>query len=145
MVSNKETISRLKFIGKIQKGEKINVRNMQVQPESYLTSLTRTFFNVDNRQNALLFIHDTINRSFEILSVYEKSDDDSEKVMYAHLVRDLNHAKQGLINLKETYNYDRKICCDLQVLLEIIDAKMLGKHITDICSEQDLNQDNLLS
>ena len=145
MVSNKETISRLKFIGKIQKGEKINVRNMQVQPESFITSLTRTFFNVDTRQNALLFIHDTVNRAFEILTVYEKSEDESEKVMYSHLIRDLNQAKQGLINLKETYNYDRKVCCDLQVLLEIIDAKMLGKNISDICSEADLNQDNLLS
>ena len=145
MVSNKETISRLKFIGKIQKGEKINVRNLQVQPDSFLTSLSRTFFNVDNRLNTLHFVQETINRSFEILNTYECSTDDSEKIMYTHLIHDLNNAKIGLINLKETYAYDRKVCCDLQVLLEIIDAKMLGKNITNVIPESDLQQDNIMS
>ena len=30
----------------------------------------------------------------------------------------------GLLNLKETYSYDIKFCCDIDVLLQMINAKL---------------------
>ena len=55
MESDKEVISRLKFIGKIQKGEKINVKYMFVQPKGIATRISRTIINQDNRNNTLNF------------------------------------------------------------------------------------------
>jgi len=56
MDSNQEIISRLKFIGRIKKGEKINTRHMYVQPDGLGTSFSRTFVYQDNRGNALNFV-----------------------------------------------------------------------------------------
>ena len=44
--------------------------------------------------------------------------------MCLNLVNDLKNSKNGIINLKETYNNDIKFTCDLDTLLEIIEAKL---------------------
>ena len=62
---NKETISRLKFIGKIQIGDKVNLRYMYIQPDGLLTQISRSLLQ-DNRNKTLSFLQDTINKTFEI-------------------------------------------------------------------------------
>ena len=46
--------------------------------------------------------------------------------MCKHLIRDLQNTKSGLNNLKETYISDVKFCCDMDTLLQLIDAKLAG-------------------
>lgn len=124
MDNNQEIISRLKFIGKIKKGEKINTRYMYVQPDGLFTSLKRTFITQDNRSNTLSFIQETIARSFELLITYERSTSDADKTLSKHLVKDLVEAIKGLINLKTTYISDTKFCCDMDAALELINARL---------------------
>lgn len=126
MDTNKEVISRLKFIGKINKDEKINVRYMFVQPDDIATRLSRTFYNKDNRGNTLNFIRTTIDRSFEIISTYMTSEKEFERKMCENIVRDLRCAKNGITNLKGTYVTDIKFCCDMDTILQDIDAKLTG-------------------
>jgi hypothetical protein len=73
MESDKEIISRLKFIGKIQKGEKINVKHMCIQPEGFITTISRTLINQCNRHTCLIFIKNTILKSFELAYSYKIS------------------------------------------------------------------------
>jgi hypothetical protein len=47
--------------------------------------------------------------------------------MCANLISDLRNSKNGLNNLKETYNLDVKFVCDLDTLLQTIDAKLDGE------------------
>ena len=124
MENNKEIFSRLKFIGKIQIGEKINLKYLLLQEDGLITQLTRTIFQ-DNRNKTLIFINDTINKSFELLKCYDKSKKLSEKILCANLISDLRHSKNGLQNLKETYATDLKFVCDIDCLLQLIDAKLL--------------------
>jgi hypothetical protein len=124
MDSNQEIISRLKFIGKLKKGEKINTRHMYVQPDGFGTSLSRTFVYQDNRGNALNFCQETISRAFELLVTYERSYKNTEKVLFRHLVKDLQQATTGLTNLKFTYISDTKFCCDMDTLLQSINARL---------------------
>jgi hypothetical protein len=119
-----EVISRLKFIGKLKKGEKINTRHMYVQQAGYTTSFSRTFLYQDNRGNALDLIQDTISRAFELLITYQRSEKDCDKTMYKHLVKDLSAAIVGLVNLKFTYLEDTKFCCDMDTILEGINARL---------------------
>ena len=51
-----DNISKLKFIGKLKKGDKINIKYMVVQQNNLITKLNRTLYNVDNRTNTLNFI-----------------------------------------------------------------------------------------
>ena len=133
MENNKEVMSRLKFIGRIQKGEKINVRHMFVQPDSFLTSISRTVIHPDNKTNTLGFVQSTINRAFEIIEHSFCSGKNYQKEMCRHLVRDLNVAKNGMKNLKETYIADVKFCCDMDTMLQDIEAK-----ISSLSKETDL-------
>lgn len=131
MDTNKEVVSRLKFISRINKGEKINVRSAYpfVQQDDMTTRLSRTFYYKDNRGNALNFVRNTIDRSFEIVNLY-KSGKRSEKAMCGHIVEDLKRAKNGINNLKETYITDTMFCCDLDTILQEIDAKLV-----ELCKE----------
>lgn len=125
MESDKEVISRLKFIGKVQKGEKINVKYMFVQPEGIITKISRTCFNQDNRRNTLNFVRSTIMRTFEIISSYSLSPKDSRRHICENVIVDLKNVKNGLANLKDTYLSDIKFCCDMDTILQEIDAKLI--------------------
>ena len=123
MDCNKETISRLKFIGKIQIGDKVSLKEMLIQPDGLMTQISR-IINQDNRNKTLVFLQDTINKTFEILKCYERSKKNSDKIMCTNLISDLKASKNGLLNLKETYILDVKFICDIDVLLQLIDAKL---------------------
>lgn len=123
MDNNKETISRLKFIGKIQIGDKVNLRYMYIQNDGLITQLSRTICQ-DNRSKTLTFLQDTINKSFEILKYYQNSKKKSDKIMCMNLIEDLKNSRSGLTNLKETYTQDIKFCCDIDTLLQIVEAKL---------------------
>ena len=45
---NKELIARIKFIGKIQIGDKVNVKNMTIQSDGYVTQISRSILQ-ENR------------------------------------------------------------------------------------------------
>ena len=124
MESDKEVISRLKFIGKIQKGEKINVKYMYVQPEGFMTKISRTLINQCNRHSCLVFIKNTIARSFELVSTYNSSTKECDRIMRINIIKDLKSSKQGILNLKETYKDDLKISCDFDTLIEDMDSKL---------------------
>ena len=125
MELNKETISRLKFIGKIQIGDKVNLKSMYIQPDGLITQLLRSI-NQDNRSKTLIFLQDTVNKTFEILQLYETSEKSADQIMCVNLLSDLKNSKSGLNNLKETYAEDIKFVCDLDTLLQTIDAKLEG-------------------
>jgi hypothetical protein len=130
MDSKQEIISKVKFIGKVKKGEKINTRHMYVQPDGFRTTLSRTFIYQDNRGNALSFCQETIGRAFELLYVFERSDSTSDKILFKHLLQDLHQATIGLRNLKVTYLTDTKFCCDMDALLEQVDARLANYEVS---------------
>tara|TARA_Y100000389_G_C17463698_1_gene523734 strand:+ start:2053 stop:2472 length:420 start_codon:yes stop_codon:yes gene_type:complete len=124
MENNKELISKLKFIGKIRKGEKINVKHMYIQPIGIITSIHRTIIDQDNRDNTLKFLQDTIFKSFELFVKYENSENESENLMCYNISQDLESSINGLKNLRETYISDVKFLCDIDTLLQVIRSKL---------------------
>jgi hypothetical protein len=121
MENNEEVIARLKFIGHIEKEEKINVRQCNRQPNNFLTKLSRTLIYPDNRSNSLKFIKDVILRSFDII---ESLIHNRYILTCKSIISDLVKAKQGMLNLKYTYNDDTKFCCDMDVLIEQVTDKL---------------------
>jgi len=140
MDSYQEIISRLKFIGKLKKGEKINTKQMYVQQEGIATMISRTFWSQDNRINTINFIHEIIKFSFELLHNYNRSDNGSEQELAKHIINDLRQVNKGLENLKHTYILDTKFCCDIDTLIEDIKAKLVNyneKYIVEEYIEDD--------
>lgn len=127
MDDTSEIISRLKFISKIQSGEKINTRtskNPTIQPEGIITTISRSVFNIDNRENTLTFLNSTVKRSFELLSLYSRGETIFDRTMTANLNEDLRSCLTGLINIKGTYNTDVMFCCKIDTLIQDIEARL---------------------
>ena len=110
--------STLKFIGQIGKNEKIDVKNMYLQPNTFITSIIRTLYQLDNRQNTLELIQKTIEQSLEIIR-NEKTDELTKN----NFLVDLEKSKEGITNLKYTYNNDTMFCCNLESIIQMIDSK----------------------
>ena len=96
--NHREVLSRLKFISKIQTGEKINLRYMYIQNDGLITQFFRTLFP-DNRIKTFAFVTETVNKSFEILKFYGTSAKLSEQIMCRNLIYDLKESKNCLVNL----------------------------------------------
>lgn len=121
-----DNISRLKFIGKIKKGEKINVKDMAVQPNNMYTKIHRSLVIVDNRNNTLAFILDTVKKSFEELLIHlDKSQENLFDLnISTNMIQDLENSKNGLNNLKDTYLDDLMFCCKIDTIIQDIDARL---------------------
>ena len=127
MESNSETISKLKLIGKLQNGDKLNTKYVFIQKDGFLTRLSRWLYWQDNRQNTINFVRNTIYSTFTLITTLKKSNKRYENLILLNIVEDLEQAKQGMVNLKNTYADDIKFCCDLETLLEAVEVE-LTKH-----------------
>jgi hypothetical protein len=116
-----DVLSKIKFIGRIKEGDKINVKYMSIQSDSWYTRLMRTFIVSENRTGAYNFIEATINLAFDIV--------DRQQTNNEHILDDLKRACEGLNNLKKTYQDDIMFCCKLETLAEDITARL--KTLTD--------------
>ena len=151
MNNYQDIISKIKFIGTIQQYEKINTKHLYIQQAGLYTKIDRMFFNTDTRTGTLQFIQDITSRAFELVITLERTTIQEEKILYENLINDLYKSKCGLSNLKITYQDDSKFCCDIDAIMEIIDAKLSSrKHLiknesiiktdTDIQLDPDLTQ-----
>lgn len=124
LMEHKEIISRLKFIGKLQKGEKINVKHMYIQPDGLTTKISRTLLYQDNRHNTLTFVRNTINKTFELMASYYDSTIENQRQLCPLILVDLKQSKTGLNSLRETYLDDIKFACDIETLIQELDSKI---------------------
>jgi hypothetical protein len=144
MENNEEIISKLKFIGHIQKNQRFNSKYFTVQQsDSWITTISRTLFYPDNRLNALMCIRHVITRSFEIIDgmLHKKNLLESKQ-----MISDMLKARQGMLNIKYTYKDDTKFCCDMDVLIQkiIVNLKHLEDNNPELFEELSKeNEDNL--
>lgn len=124
-IDDHELISRLKFIANIGKGEKINVPKLHVLENTWQTTISRTVWNIDTRQNAQNFIKDTINTSFENIYLFIKSGNISKHQIAKNMIIDIINAKKGISNIKFTYRTDIMFKCAMDTLIQRIDAKLV--------------------
>lgn len=142
MDKKRDVISNLKFISKIKKGEKILVRDMILQPPGIFTRISRTFISPDNKENARFFVENTIRSAIDLIKLNANSDKVSDRTMCKHVIRDIQLAKQqGINNLRYTYRYDRYFICNIDTLIEEIDAQLSELlSIYSFLSEDDLSE-----
>ena len=120
---NKDIITNLKFIGTIQKGEKIDVKNSKIEENNLFTPLRRMLMG-ESRETTFQFINTTIDRSFEIINSYVFSEKLSEKKFVTNVVLDLYKTIAGLKNIQTTYSDDKNFYCKIEIILEDINSKL---------------------
>jgi len=119
-----DIIPRIKFIGKIQKGEKMNVKHMQIVQDSLLAKIMRSFVHNDTRANTFTFVSTTIKKGFEILMMHIGTNEQFDRSLCQNLIVDLRQCRMGMQNIKDTYIEDLMFCCKMDALMEETDARI---------------------
>ena len=122
--SQQETITKLKFLGRISKGEKINVKELSLQTESWITSVSRTAWYVDNRNNTMTFIQNITSAGFSLLQLLLSSENIGDNQLAKTVLEDLTKAQEGIGNLKTTYSDDTYFCCSIDTYVQTIKARI---------------------
>ena len=73
----------------LKKGEKVNVKHMNIQQDSLIMKLIRSFIHNDTRANTFTFINNTIKKGFEILSLHIIVDKDYDRSLCQNLIKRL--------------------------------------------------------
>lgn len=126
-MKNDEILSGLKLIGKIQPDQKLFLNpNISLGSDSYLSALIRTFTHDNNRACTFNFLSAIIEKAFVILQELHSAKDDVYKAdQCSNLITDLISCREGIHKLSLTYSYDVKMCCDLELLIQKINSKLL--------------------
>ena len=120
---NRENITKLKFIGTFQPGEKVDVRNLRIENTSIITPIKRMFFG-ESRDTTYSFLNNTIDRTFEIISANCNSERLSEKLLCKNIINDLIKSVAGLKNIQKTYEDDKLFHCNIETIIESIQSKL---------------------
>jgi hypothetical protein len=120
---NRDIIIRLKFIGTFQPNEKVDVRNLRIENNTMITPIKRMLFG-ESRDTTYSFLNSTIERSFEIINAYIRSDKISEKIYCKNILSDMIKAIQGLKNIQKTYRDDKLFYCNIETVIENIESKL---------------------
>lgn len=124
MNTDERVISKVKFISRIKKGTKINIRTMTMDPDTLFTRVKRTFYDTDSRDNTLDFCCTSIRHGFDILIKHLNSEKDYEKELGNALLFDFILAEEGLNNLKYTYIDDTMFCCNIDTLIQDMKSRL---------------------
>jgi len=120
----RDTIIKLKFIGTFQSNEKIDVRNLRVEQNTIFTPIKRMFYG-ESRNTTFDFLNTIIEKSFNIINSFIRTDKLSEKIFCKNILNDLVNCISGLKNIQRTYTDDKLFFCNVQTLIESIQAKLI--------------------
>jgi len=140
--NQQNTITRLKFLGKVNKGEKINVKELTLQSEGYVTAISRSVWCVDNRNNTISFIQNTVQAAFNLVQLLSKNSGISDHELARTIIRDISLAKIGINNLKTTYSEDTFFCCSVDTYVETMDARLMDikNRLPNLFAEDDVDE-----
>lgn len=112
-----ELLTQLKIIGMIRQHERFSTKGqmIRIESEGKLQPLWRWLFGED-RENNMHHLQTIIDRAIGMLGVKK-----SNEVAITQLVSEMVKAKQGLDNLKITYEDDSVIKAKLELMCDTID------------------------
>ena len=115
-MDNNDLLAKLKLIGKLKKDDKLNTKKLFIQSDNIISKISRSLIFVDDRENLLNFIINTVDKCFDLL--------ESKNSRQETILEDLKLALEGIKNIKLTYSEDLYFCCKLDVLIEEIESKI---------------------
>jgi len=125
MNTNDDIIPKLKFISRLNKGDKINVKNLYIQSNNFFNKISRSFFHIDDRTNTLIFVNNTVKKGFDLFLQHIESSNPFDSILCQNILYDLKNSINGLLNLKETYGDDIMFVCKIDSLIEEIQARLI--------------------
>ena len=131
--SESDTLIGRGFISRISEGQKINVRYRFLQNDGRATALSRTCWNIDNKDNTLSFCDSTVRKTVNVIRLCEadmtKYNEDSSdyKKAYAkarRVIKLLCKATTGLQNLQTTYAGNDRFIAQTETVINEINSEI---------------------
>lgn len=131
-----ETLSKLKFISKLQQGEKVNVKDLFIRDnDSIVQRILRTFKNystyisgstiVESKEATLLFIQESVNEAITLITLYSANNAEPFQKHIAEIItQNLDISKQGIRNSIDTYKQDRKFMSEAEAVIQTLEARI---------------------
>ena len=135
-----ENISKLNFLSKIRKNEKINVKDLFVRdndsiPQRFIRTIKNwtdyfsSLNNVESKESTLKFINETITSSLNLIFFYKTNENDENTIKFRNdmanlIIKNLNLSIMGINNLIDTYQNDRKFISDAQAVMQTLHIKI---------------------
>ena len=136
--SVQDVVSRLKFISKIQEGEKIDVQSLVLCEPGTKTSLYRTLIaRNESRERSLEFFRNTIGEAFELATKYLHRKEIFFKEIGGMIITALQECKIGLKNSTKTYADDKMFISKIDTLISTLNTKSrdLNRQLTSELSK----------
>jgi len=123
--SVQDTVSKLKFISKIEEGEIVDVHTLTLYPLGLVTSLYRTFFaRGEGRDHTLNFFRRTIQDAFDLALECFQNEDAFFRQTGAIIITAIRDARVGILNHAKTYAGDKMYESKIDTLILGIDARL---------------------
>jgi hypothetical protein len=122
----RELLVRLKFLSLIKPGYKVNFTSMTfTDASSWVGSVYRTCYS-ESKEKLIMDINSIIDRTNQALNQYKDTD------LYQLIIYSLYDAREGLLNLRETYKDHPYFLSELGICITNIDLQLItNKHILD--------------
>jgi hypothetical protein len=118
-----EVLININLISKIEPNYKLLIKDNFINIDtSYIQSISRWFYGND-RNSTLLFLNLVINKSFEYCDKLLSSKNIDTKLLF-RITLDIKNSINGLLNLKQTYSYDKLVQAEIDVIIENIRNKI---------------------
>ena len=113
-------LTKLKFIGTIKPKEKLDVKHLTIQRDTYWNAFWR-MVNQESWENTVEFFDSTYNDAFQNLNVLisRPNKTPTDLVICQSIIRDIRASLTGIKHAQVTYWYDRLIICRLQTLIDM--------------------------
>jgi hypothetical protein len=131
-------ISKLKFLSKIDKKEKLDVESLSLVADSFYNNLYRTVKSLaasqgfiwktsESRNTSLSFIKTTAAEALELAKdLYNVSPDNTFQLSLGQMiVSTLEELKPGIDSLKKTYASDRMFASEIETFEDVLKAQIL--------------------
>jgi len=123
-----DVISKLTFIAKLKKGERVNVQSLTLMEKGWGTSAYRTYRTVlspkeESREVTLNFFRDITNKAFELADKYLPSGDNYFRDIGFMIVDAIEESGVGIIKHARGYKDDRMYVSRSETLARTLRTK----------------------
>jgi hypothetical protein len=127
-----DIISKLIFISKVKKGEKLNTKELFVRDNNdMLQRMVRTVrSNVfwddgENKESTIIFLSTVTNEALNLISIYRKDPSNEFNNNIADLLsQNVENSLQGLESLIYTYREDRIFSSQIETMIDTLKLRV---------------------
>ena len=124
-INVQDVLSKLKFLSKIKKGEKLNVTSLTISEDTFFTNIQRYFHVLESRDKTLEFIKRVSDDALNIALKCLQSRDSFHHNIGRIVISNLREIKGGIDNLGSTYGEDRMFVAKIETFQTLLDVKIM--------------------